>query len=137
MMPHIAEELWEIMGNFTPLANTRWPTPDHALMLRDTFTIAIQIGGKLKATIELPSDATQETAEALALSEPAVMAAIKGKKLNRVIYIPKKIIYPKKHYKLKKSPVKGAPREWSVTNTYFRGWNRSFRGSEIRSLVET
>ncbi len=92
MMPHIAEELWEIMGNFTPLANTRWPTPDHALMLRDTFTIAIQIGGKLKATIELPSDATQETAEALALSEPAVMAAIKGKKLNRVIYIPKKII---------------------------------------------
>ena len=92
MMPHIAEELWEILGNSTTLANTRWPIPDHALMLRDTFTIAIQIGGKLKTTIEVPSDATQETAETLALSEPAVEAAIKGKKLNRVIYIPKKII---------------------------------------------
>ena len=92
MMPHIAEELWEILGNSTTLANTRWPIPDHALMLRDTFTIAIQIGGKLKTTIEVPSDATQETVETLALSEPAVEAAIKGKKLNRVIYIPKKII---------------------------------------------
>ena len=92
MMPHIAEELWERLGNTTPLVETPWPKPDQELMLKETFTIAVQIKGKLKATIEVPSDVDQETAESLALSEPAVAAAIDGKTIIRIVYIPKKII---------------------------------------------
>ena len=92
MMPHIAEELWERLGNTTPLVATPWPKPDQELMLKETFTIAVQIKGKLKATIEVPSDVDQETAESLALSEPAVAAAIDGKTIIRIVYIPKKII---------------------------------------------
>ena len=92
MMPHIAEELWERLGNTTPLVETPWPKPDQTVMARETFTIAVQIRGKLKATIEVPNDVDQETAESLALTEPAVAAAIDGKTIIRIVYIPKKII---------------------------------------------
>jgi leucyl-tRNA synthetase len=92
MMPHLAEELWQQLGNQTPLFETPWPQPDEALMVQDTVTIAVQIRGKLKATIELAHDVDQETAEAAALAAPAVAAALEGKTVNRVIYVPNKII---------------------------------------------
>jgi len=92
MMPHIAEELWERLGNTTPLVETPWPKSDQEVMVKETFTIAVQIKGKLRATIEVPNDVDQETVETLALSEPAVAAAIDGKTIIRIVYIPKKII---------------------------------------------
>ena len=92
MMPHLAEELWQQLGNETPLFETRWPQADKSLMVQETVTIAVQIKGKLKATIELAHDVDQETAEATALAEPAVAAALEGKTVNRIIYVPNKII---------------------------------------------
>ena len=92
MMPHLAEELWQQLGNQTPLFETPWPQPDEALMVKETVTIAVQIRGKLKATIELAHDVDQETAEAAALAAPAVAAALEGKIVNRIIYVPNKII---------------------------------------------
>ena len=92
MMPHLAEELWQQLGNQTPLFETPWPQPDEALMVQETVTIAVQIKGKLKATIELTHDVDQETAEAAALAAPAVAAALKGKTVKRIIYVPNKII---------------------------------------------
>jgi leucyl-tRNA synthetase len=92
MMPHLAEELWQQLGNQTPLFETPWPQPDEALMVQETVTIAVQIRGKLKATIELAHDVDQETAEAAALAAPAVAAALEGKTVNRIIYVPNKII---------------------------------------------
>ena len=92
MMPHLAEELWQQLGNQTPLFETPWPQPDKAIMVQETVTIAVQIRGKLKATIELAHDVDQETAEAAALAAPAVAAALEGKTVNRIIYVPNKII---------------------------------------------
>ena len=92
MMPHLAEELWQQLGNETPLFETPWPQPDETLMVQETVTIAVQIKGKLKATIEVAHDVDQEAAEAAALAEPAVAAALEGKTVNRIIYVPGKII---------------------------------------------
>jgi leucyl-tRNA synthetase len=92
MMPHLAEELWQQLGNETPLFETPWPQPDETLMVQETVTIAVQIKGKLKATIEVAHDVDQEAAETAALAEPAVAAALEGKTVNRIIYVPGKII---------------------------------------------
>jgi leucyl-tRNA synthetase len=92
MMPHLAEELWQQLGNFTPLAETSWPEADEALLTQETVTIAVQIKGKLKTTFEAPHNVDQKTVEKMALSEPAVAAAIEGKTITRIIYIPNKII---------------------------------------------
>ncbi|MAS82116.1 MAG: leucine--tRNA ligase [Legionellales bacterium] len=92
MMPHIAEELWLQLGNDTPLTEVSWPQADVNLMARETVTLAVQIKGKLKTTIDAPHDVDQKTAETMALSEPSVAAAIAGKPVTRIIYIPNKII---------------------------------------------
>ncbi len=92
MMPHLAEEMWHRLGNETLLADTAWPEADPALLVEDTVTVAVQVRGKLRATIELPRDADQKTAEDAALAEPNVQAALEGKTVNRIIFVPNKIV---------------------------------------------
>ena len=91
-MPHLAEELWQKLGNDIPMTETSWPKANKDLMAQEKVTLAIQIKGKLKTTIEAPHDVDQKTAETMALSEPTVAAAIEGKTVTRVIYVPNKII---------------------------------------------
>jgi leucyl-tRNA synthetase len=55
-------------------------------------TIAVQVKGKLRATIDLPVNIDQKAAETAALALPAIVSALKGKAINRVIYVPNKII---------------------------------------------
>ena len=92
MMPHLAEELWSRLGHDTILADTSWPEADPALLIEDMVTVAVQVNGKLRCTVELPRDAAREAAETAALSMPAVAAAIEGKKVSRVIFVPNRII---------------------------------------------
>ncbi len=92
MMPHLAEELWSRLGHETLLADTPWPEPEAELVVEDMVTVAIQVGGKLRATIDLPRDTEQKTAEEAALAVPAVAAAIEGKTIDRIIFVPNRII---------------------------------------------
>ncbi len=92
MMPHLAEELWSRLGHETMLADTPWPEAEAALVVEDLVTVAVQVKGKLRATIELPRDAGQQSAEKAALAIPAIAEAIKGKKINRIIFVPNRII---------------------------------------------
>ena len=92
MMPHLAEELWSRLGHETLLADTPWPAADAGLVVEDMVTVAVQVRGKLRATIELPRDIGQQSAEEAALAVPAVAAAIEGKKIDRIIFVPNRII---------------------------------------------
>ena len=92
MMPHLGEELWQRLGNETLLTDTPWPEPDPALLVQDTVTIAVQVKGKLRATIDLPRDIGQKDAENAALALPAIVSALEGKSVSRVIFVPNKII---------------------------------------------
>jgi len=92
MMPHLGEELWQRLGHAALLADTPWPEADPALLVEDTVTIAVQIRGKLRATIELPRDTAQADAEKAALATPQVAAALEGKTINRIIFVPNRIL---------------------------------------------
>jgi leucyl-tRNA synthetase len=92
MLPHIAEEIWEKLGHETILADQLWPKAEQSLLVEDRVTIAVQVNGKLRATINLPRDAAQKDAEAAALAEAGVQRALDGKPTKKIIVVPNKII---------------------------------------------
>jgi leucyl-tRNA synthetase len=92
MMPHLAEELWSALGHDTLLVDSVWPVADAALATEDTATVAVQVNGKLRATLHLPKDIAKEEAEALALAEPNVQRALEGKPVRKVIVVPNRVI---------------------------------------------
>jgi leucyl-tRNA synthetase len=92
MVPHIAEELWQRLGHAALLADTAWPQADAAWLEEDRVTIAVQVKGRLRATISLPRGSDRATTEAAALAEPNVRRAIEGKPLRRVVVVPDRIV---------------------------------------------
>ena len=92
MMPHLAEEIWQALGNTKMLAETAWPEADPRLIIDDTATVAIQVNGKLRATIQLPRDCPKDRAEAAALAEEAVIRALDGKAPKKVVVVPNRIV---------------------------------------------
>jgi leucyl-tRNA synthetase len=92
MMPHLAEELWSMLGHKTLLTEEPWPVADEALLVNDTVTLGVQVNGKMRATISLAPDADEATAKEIALSEPNVVKYIDGKPVRKFIYVPGKIV---------------------------------------------
>ena len=92
MLPHIAEEIWAALGHATPLCDTPWPKPDPALLIDDMVTVAIQVNGKLRATLAMPRDLAGKEAEKLALADAAVQRALGGNTPRKIIVVPNKIV---------------------------------------------
>ncbi len=92
MVPHLAEELWQRLGHQVLLAEVAWPQADPAWLVEERVTIAVQVNGKLRATIALPSGSDRKVAEAAALAEPNVVRGLGGKPPRRVIVVPDKIV---------------------------------------------
>jgi leucyl-tRNA synthetase len=92
MTPHIAEELWAELGGSAMLTDTLWLKHDPALLVADHVTVAVQVNGKLRATITLPKDVDQKIAETEALSQPGVQKALEGVQLRKVIVVPNRIV---------------------------------------------
>ena len=92
MTPHLAEEMWHLLGHEGFLADTPWPEADLALVVDDTVTVGVQVNGKLRGTIELPRDAAQELVEGEAFAVPGVERAIAGKEVRKVIVVPNRIV---------------------------------------------
>jgi leucyl-tRNA synthetase len=92
MMPHLAEALWHELGHDTLLADQPWPKADAALTVEDSVTVAVQVNGKLRATLTLPRDGDAAAAEEAALALPAVQRALDGRTQRKVIIVPNRII---------------------------------------------
>jgi len=92
MMPHLAEELWRALGHDDLLAAQPWPAADTSLLVTDTVTIAVQVRGKLRDTIEIAKDAEEETVRAAALASDKVQRGIEGKPIRKVIVVPNRIV---------------------------------------------
>lgn len=92
MMPHLAEEVWQALGYDTLIADEPWPHVDPALLVDDTLTIAVQVNGKMRGTIELAKDCPQDEAQAAALALDTVIAAMAGKPPRKVIVVPNRIV---------------------------------------------
>ena len=92
MTPHLAEELWTFLGHTEMLAAGPWPEADPGLIVDEEVTVAVQVNGKLRATIRLPRDTDQETAESVALELPEVSRVLGDKPVRRVIVVANRII---------------------------------------------
>ena len=90
--PHISEEIWEQCGEKNLLSLSDWPTYDASKTVDDTIEIAVQICGKLRATIQIPREADQATAIAAAKAEGKVQTALEGKTIVKEIYVPGRIV---------------------------------------------
>jgi len=92
MMPHLAEELWQRLGHDTLLVELPWPAPEAALLVEDSVTVAVQVNGKLRATIQLPRDAEEAEARRHALAEPAVARAMAERAPRKVIVVKNRVV---------------------------------------------
>ncbi len=92
ILPHLTEELWQACGGAQMLVQTTWPKVRAEFLVADSVTIAIQINGKLKATIQLPVDTPQNIAEKAALEEESIIRTLEGKTIRKVIVVPNRIV---------------------------------------------
>ncbi|WP_116133583.1 leucine--tRNA ligase [Tropicimonas sp. IMCC34043] len=92
MTPHLAEELWAMLGGTGLVAEAGWPKADPALLVEDTVTLPIQINGKRRGEIEVAKDASKAAVEALVLEHAAVVKALEGGSPKKLIVVPGRIV---------------------------------------------
>jgi len=92
MAPHIAEELWRELGHEGTLAYEPWPTADESLLTDDTVMLVLQINGKKRDELTVPTDATKESIEALAMASERVIAHLDGREPKKVIVVPGRLV---------------------------------------------
>jgi leucyl-tRNA synthetase len=90
--PHMCEEIWANLGNKKTIAFADWPEFDPKLIIEQTLTIAIQINGKLRATMEISTDADEESIKKMAFSLDNVQKWVENKVPKKVIYIKGKML---------------------------------------------
>ncbi|HEV7775706.1 MAG TPA: leucine--tRNA ligase [Luteibacter sp.] len=91
--PHVSHALWQVLGHGERvLEDQPWPVVDTSALVRDTLTLAVQVNGKLRGTIEVAASASKEEAEALARAEPNVAKLLEGQTVRKVIVVPGKIV---------------------------------------------
>lgn len=90
--PHLAEELWERSGHNDFLALSLWPKYQPELVKAETFTLAVQINGKLRASLIAPAGIDEEGVVALTKADPAVSKWLEGAEIVRQIYVPGKLL---------------------------------------------
>ncbi|WZO97953.1 leucine--tRNA ligase [Isosphaeraceae bacterium EP7] len=90
--PHLAEELWELLGHGPTLAYQPWPTYDPGLLVDEEIEIPLQVNGKLRARLTVPSAITPEDLEATARSHERLAEWLQGKTIRKVIVVPGKLV---------------------------------------------
>jgi len=88
MAPHITEELWHQTGHSGSIHTTQWPTYDEAMTRDETFTLVVQVNGKVRERIEVPTDVSEEEVRRQVLNNERVMSFIGDATVQKVIYIP-------------------------------------------------
>ena len=90
--PHLSQHLWWELGKDTPIIDHAWPEADPELLIEETVEIAVQINGKLRATVNLDPNANQETFENKALADVNVQKYLENKDIKKIIFVPGRLI---------------------------------------------
>ncbi len=90
--PHVAEELWESLGNTTSVANTAWPSFDAGALVATEVTVVVQVNGKVRSKLTLPAGLPDKDIEAAALAEGKVREHLAGKTPKKVIVVQGKLV---------------------------------------------
>ncbi|MBO7401068.1 MAG: class I tRNA ligase family protein, partial [Clostridia bacterium] len=89
--PHLTEEMNEVLGGKGLLSLAAWPEYDESMLAEDTVEIAVQVCGRLRATIELPRDCSKEDAARIIAESGKIAAFTEGKTFVKDIYVPNRI----------------------------------------------
>jgi leucyl-tRNA synthetase len=92
MVPHIAEELWQELGQPRLLTETPWPRAQAEALKVAAFTVVVQINGKVRSRIEVPATASDDDIKGAALADPAVQKWIKEKPIRKIILARRKLV---------------------------------------------
>ncbi|MES2677626.1 MAG: leucine--tRNA ligase [Pseudomonadota bacterium] len=93
IMPHLAEELWKILGNQTIISQSvSFPNSDESLIIDDQVSIAVQVNGKLRSVLAMPKSASKEELEKAALADENVQKNLAGKEIKKIIIVPDKLV---------------------------------------------
>ncbi|MBM7704854.1 leucine--tRNA ligase [Metabacillus iocasae] len=90
--PHIAEELWEKLGYSNTLSYEAWPAFDEGKLVDDEVEIVVQINGKVRAKLSVPTEASREQLQEIAMADGDVQEYIEGKTVRKVIAVPGKLV---------------------------------------------
>jgi leucyl-tRNA synthetase len=91
-VPHVAEELWEALGEKPGMVRQAWPTYDPALLEQDEILIVVQVNGKKRAEISVAAEASQDEIKVKALEEPNVKKFMEGKTIRKVVIVPGRLM---------------------------------------------
>jgi leucyl-tRNA synthetase len=92
MAPHLAEELWQILGHEQTLAYHPWPAYDPALLKHDRVEVPVQVNGKLRGRIVVAADSDATQTERAAREDPKIAALLDGKTIRKVVVVPGKLV---------------------------------------------
>ena len=90
--PHIAEELWSVLGNGTSIFEARWPAYDERLTSAGDVEIAVQVNGKLRSRLTVPRGMAEKDVMARVLADDAVKKFVDGQKVKKVIYVQDRLV---------------------------------------------
>ncbi|MFO1020326.1 MAG: leucine--tRNA ligase [Planctomycetales bacterium] len=92
LAPHLAEELWELLGHTKTLAYEPWPKFQAELLVESEAEIPVQVNGKLRGRVKVPAGADQATAEKHARQDANVSAQLDGKQIVKIIFVPDRLL---------------------------------------------
>jgi len=92
MMPHLAEECWEVLQQPGHVAETALPLADETLLVQDEIVLPVQINGKKRGDLTVPAQADQATIERLLLEQDFVLRVLEGRPVKKLIVVPQRII---------------------------------------------
>jgi leucyl-tRNA synthetase len=92
MMPHLAEECWQVLGQQGLISEAAWPQIERDLLVEDSVTLVVQVNGKKRGDVTVPRDAQNPQIEAAVLALDAVKVALGGKPVRKVIVVPMRIV---------------------------------------------
>ncbi len=90
--PHTAEEIWESMGGAPSVTNQPWPEYDEKLVVDEKIELPVQVNGKLRATLEVAPDASEQNVVTMAHEDDKLQKWLEGKDIKKVIYVPGRLI---------------------------------------------
>lgn len=92
IVPHITQEIWQQLGHAQMITDARWPKVDEHALIQDEVTMVVQVNGKVRAKLSVPSAADKTLIESLALEDANIQKYLAGKAIKKVIVVPKKLV---------------------------------------------
>jgi len=92
IVPHVASELWESLGRSEHLSEVPWPNYSHEALVEEELLIVVQVNGKVRDRITVPANLNQEQVETTAVAAPKVRSFLDGKKVHKVVYVPRRLV---------------------------------------------